>query len=396
MARKRRVPTYLEHKGTGQGYCRITVDGKQKSYYFGEYNTPESIEAYREFLAELGLMESPEPTPDRRHLTYSLAECVLAYQSHSWDFYGEGVTSEAPRIKLALSRLLDVHDHADANQFGPRDLKKFQQHLVDQSFSRTYVNATIKRALRFFRWLVSEDYILPSVQQKLETVQHLKKGRTTAPEPEKKTATTQADFLAVLEHLNPVIRAMVTVQRYTGMRPGEVCKVRPCDIDRTGECWIYRPAEHKTANQGKTLIKAIPLPARVALEPYLEREPEDYCFSPAEALESIGRTPGDRKSKRLRSHYTTSSYRRGVVYGFEKAELAKVTLTRWTPLQLRKLAATESRTVLGLESSKDWLGHADSQVTEEHYAEVTAAQLQRIAAQLENHWRESESQPDTQ
>ena len=35
---------------------------------------------------------------------------------------------------------------------------------------------------------------------------------------------------------------MVRIQVATGMRPSEVCKMRPCDIDLSREdAWIYRP-----------------------------------------------------------------------------------------------------------------------------------------------------------
>jgi hypothetical protein len=50
---------------------------------------------------------------------------------------------------------------------------------------------------------------------------------------------------AVLPLLTPPVRAMVQVQRLSGMRPGEAVIMRPCDIDRTagGTC-VYRPASH--------------------------------------------------------------------------------------------------------------------------------------------------------
>jgi hypothetical protein len=44
---------------------------------------------------------------------------------------------------------------------------------------------------------------------------------------------------------SPPIAAMLQVQRLTGMRPDEVTIMRPCDLDRAGEVWIYRPESHK-------------------------------------------------------------------------------------------------------------------------------------------------------
>lgn len=40
---------------------------------------------------------------------------------------------------------------------------------------------------------------------------------------------------------------MVQMQLLTAARPGEVCIMRPCDIDRSGRIWVYKPKDHKTA-----------------------------------------------------------------------------------------------------------------------------------------------------
>jgi integrase len=44
--------------------------------------------------------------------------------------------------------------------------------------------------------------------------------------------------------LKPV-QAMVLLQLYTGMRPGEVVLMRPCDIDQSQDVWVYMPERHK-------------------------------------------------------------------------------------------------------------------------------------------------------
>ncbi len=52
--------------------------------------------------------------------------------------------------------------------------------------------------------------------------------------------------------LTPHLQTMVRLQRLTGMRPGEVCQLRLAEVDRSGELWVYRPTQHKTAHHGKT------------------------------------------------------------------------------------------------------------------------------------------------
>ncbi len=44
---------------------------------------------------------------------------------------------------------------------------------------------------------------------------------------------------AVLPYVAPQVAAMIRLQQLTGMRPGEVVLMRPVDIDRNGNVWIY-------------------------------------------------------------------------------------------------------------------------------------------------------------
>jgi len=37
------------------------------------------------------------------------------------------------------------------------------------------------------------------------------------------------------------IQAMIALQWWTGMRPGEVVLMRTCDIDRSDDVWVYTP-----------------------------------------------------------------------------------------------------------------------------------------------------------
>ncbi len=37
---------------------------------------------------------------------------------------------------------------------------------------------------------------------------------------------------ATLPHLQPVVADMVRLQRLTGARPGEICSIRPADVNR--------------------------------------------------------------------------------------------------------------------------------------------------------------------
>ncbi len=88
---------------------------------------------------------------------------------------------------------------------------------------------------------------------------------------------------ATLPHLSDTSAAMVRLQRLTGMRPDEVCRLRPSEVDRTGDVWRFAPAEHKTAHHGRKRIIFIGPKGQDILRAYLLRDSEAFCFVPAEA-----------------------------------------------------------------------------------------------------------------
>ena len=77
-------------------------------------------------------------------------------------------------------------------------------------------------------------------------------------------------------YLPTVVADMVRFQRATGCRPGEVCIVRPCDVDTTGDVWSYRPQSHKTEHHGRQRVILISAGGhRVAYRQDLDRA--DSC-----------------------------------------------------------------------------------------------------------------------
>ena len=76
---------------------------------------------------------------------------------------------------------------------------------------------------------------------------------------------------------------MIMLQRLSGMRAGEMVIMRPCDIDTSGDIWIYEPSDHKGRWRGHR--KQIPLgpEAQRILQPFLNRDPQAFLFSPQEA-----------------------------------------------------------------------------------------------------------------
>jgi integrase len=223
----------------------------------------------------------------------------------------------------------------------------------------------------------------------------LRRGRTGAKEGAgvKPPAADLVD--AMLPQLNPTVRAMVELQRLTGMRPGELVIIRPADVDRSGDVWEYRPAEHKTAHAGKDRTVYLGPKAQDVLRPFLLRHADSFCFSPVEALRdyradksaarktplSCGNRPGTNRRRSPRrqpaDRYSTESYARAVQRGCDRAfpvpdEIAadrdavkkwKVA-HRWSPNQLRHALATRVRRDFDLDAAKTLLGHSQIGTTQ--------------------------------
>jgi integrase len=296
---------------------------------------------------------------------------------------------------MAIRTLRKSYGQTRAVEFGPLALKAVQAQMVQLGHSRRYVNGSIDWIRRMFRWAASEELIPASVPHALGTVPGLRKGRTAARETEPILPVDEVTVDATLPHVSPVVAAMIRFQRLTGCRPGEACLLRPCDIDRSGDVWCYRPESHKTEHHDRDRVIFIGPKAQELLRPYLLRPTDAYCFAPAEAEAmrrekmharretplSCGNRPGTNRLRRPRkkagSHYTNDSYRRAIHRACDLAfpppaerELSDAELKlwrskhRWSPNQLRHSAATEIRKQFGLEAVQVTLGHASADVSQ--------------------------------
>jgi integrase len=154
-------------------------------------------------------------------------------------------------IKVALRILRHAYGHTLASQFGPLSLKSLQTKMIELGQSRRYINDNVHRIRRMFHWAVGEELVSPTVYQALTAVPGLRKGRTEARETQPVEPVANATVDTTLPHLPAVVAAMVRFQRLTGARPGEVCILRPCNVDTSGDVWSYRPESHKTEHHGR-------------------------------------------------------------------------------------------------------------------------------------------------
>lgn len=167
----------------------------------------------------------------------SVIELVVAYAEYVKAYCGTGPNSELHRVTRILRTLRELYGRTPAAEFGVLQFEAVRQKLIDEGLARTFINASMRRIVRMFTWAVSKCRIPPDVALALQMVPGLLEGHTTARETDPVQAVDNALVDATLPHLPDVSADMVRVQRLTGCRPAEVCMIRPCDIDRSGEVW---------------------------------------------------------------------------------------------------------------------------------------------------------------
>lgn len=406
-----RPPKYCLHKGTKQ--ATVSINGKR--VYLGPYGSKRSHQNYQELLKNWqserheqngstgsesrakaiadGITTATLREKRRQGHTISIDELALVYRRHAQEYYRKNgkVTREAGMIDEVIRLARKKHGRRPIEEFGPTDLCELRDKMIDDlDWSRQHINKQTPRLVGMFRWAVEKELCGPDVVVALKQVPGLKKGRSRARETPGVTVVQDAIVDATVPHLPEVVADMVRLQRLTGARPGEICTIRPADIDRSGSVWLYVPEEHKTEHHDKQRLIVIGPQGQAVLQPYLDRDAESYCFSPAESEQrrrlkvwENSKSSRKRKCRRLpklsrdyAACYNTATYRHAVQRVCKRLKIEK-----WSPNQLRHSAATEIRKKFGLEAAQVVCGHQSADVTQ-IYAERDLELAVRVAQEV--------------
>lgn len=349
--RKGRPPSYCRHKTSDRGYARFGA-GAKPTYFPGPYGSEPSRTAYARALAEYLAGARPagvspgERVTIRRLLAAWWTEAERRYQK-----FGRG-TAELGAQRSALRFLRELYAGLDASAFGPVELSAVRHRMVEAGWVRTSINLHVCRIRTMFRWAASRRLVPESVHRELCTLEGLRKGKSDARESIPKRPPTLWQLRAVLSRCGPAVGALVRLQYLTGARPGELCALRPMDLDRSEKQWRYtvRP---EAAKVGHEVYWLGPRAQRV-LAPWLEGVlPDRQAFD-----------------------YSTASYRRHVQRCCRRAGLPT-----FGPHQLRHAHAAAVCDGYGQEGAASRLNHTQLR-TAARYSHTSTALARRIAREV--------------
>lgn len=432
-----RNPSYRLHKSSGQAL--VTLNGED--VYLGPHGSKASRQEYDRVIAEwLGRGRQPPAPADSRRV----ADVIKAYWDFAQTYYGhgpEGGRGELDCIKRALGVLRRAYGQTPARDFGPLALQVVRDGMIGMGWSRTYVNSQVGRLKRCFKWASSRELVPPALFHGLQSVAGLRHGKTDARETDPVRPVPEAWVEATVAHVSRQVEGLIRLQLATGMRPGEAVILRGCDLDTTGDVWVYRPQRHKTQHRGHERVVYLGPRAKVIVGRFLRPDLNAYLFSPADAErerrealhetratpESCGNRLGSNRrrapKKAPKERYTVRSYHRAIMDACDQAfpppqHLARLRVPargrkakrvtrwetpaewrarlgekgwaeltkwrhehRWHPHRLRHSAATRLRKQYGLEAARVVLGHRSAAVAEV-YAEIDQEKARQIMGEV--------------
>jgi integrase len=240
-APRKPTPSYLLHRQSGRARAVWTdqTGTRQQKLLPGPFDSPESRTAFARL--QLELETAPHLPPVAQRAGVSVNEVLLAFMRWAATHYrtpSGAPTTEIGELKWSIRPVRELYGDTQAAEFGPRALAAVRQHMVGLNWCRSLINRRIDRVKRVFKWAAAEELVPVTSYQALRTLAGLRKGRTEARESEPVKPADPANVAATLPFLTPHLQCMAELQRLTGMRPGEVCQLRLCEVDRSGDVWV--------------------------------------------------------------------------------------------------------------------------------------------------------------
>ncbi len=229
------IPSSRRHRASGQAV--VTLNGVD--HYLGPWNSPESRAAYDRITQEWLACGRRLPDPDNATGGLFVKQLVNGYHTY--------LCSTLPKIehkiRLALKAVREMYGETQAAKFGAVSFKAIRLKMIESDLAITTIRDRMGVIRRMVAWGVENEMLPADSLQRIEAVAGLRVGRDGVKPSRKVKPAPDADIEAILPHVPPTIRAMIELQRLTGMNKewAEFMRQRACaSPDNTSDLdpWI--------------------------------------------------------------------------------------------------------------------------------------------------------------
>ena len=199
---KTNIPNYRLHKATGQAFVELAG----RRFYLGKHGSKASREKYEKHIADY-LANGRKLPPTLVKSGISCQELAIHFLEWAEGYYvkNDEQTKTFLFCRKAISLLVKYYGNESVNKFSPLSLVFLQEKWVEQGLGRETVNrnvSVVKQAFQHgqtFGWVDANTYLA------LQSVKHLKKGRTKAHEYRKIKPVAVEVVEKTLPYLPPVV-----------------------------------------------------------------------------------------------------------------------------------------------------------------------------------------------
>lgn len=365
-----RTPSFPPKIQINNGQERIRIKGKD--IYLGPAGSDKAKANYARIVAEMtGQAAAPPPVLSDP----TVAEAIAAFMERRRFEHGDDCR-ENENFRYAFRPLLRLHGKMPAKEFDASMLEDLQVVMAKGNWmnagekewytkrkkplgwSAKVVNRNIVRIRTAWKWIERKKLVPAGSYAALLTVEPLTRRTKFVRHTDNVQPSSYRDVLTVKKHCPGCVGVMLQLQWITGMRSAEVCIMRTCDIDRSTDVWVYRPAEHKNKWRGHDRVVLLGPKCQRLLLPLLQMDqPQAFLFRPRIIIK--------------KEYYDRVTYSQAV------NRAAKAAGVKLHPYQGRHAAARRIKHKYGADAARSVLGQKSID-TLEHYTDIDLRQASDV------------------
>jgi integrase len=369
MTKRKHTPKISEY-GPDKAYIRVRLSGKLIA--LGKADDEEAWDKGYRLIErwKRGGRKWPIPAETRRERAASEPRpkiARIAYDFEQWaeSYYTGGHVASYKTAMLHLEPWYDLR----ADEFGAPELAAYRDRLKTvknghgQQFAVSTANKLISRVKQMAAWAEERGYTVPRAwRSQLEPVRMIRPLEPGVKRPDKVSVVPDEIFWKTVDAVKrPVLRDMMLVHWYTGMRVQNLVGLTASELDMSREVWFYTPRHHKNTHRGHKLLIVIGPQAMQIINRHIGTNISEPVFI----------------SRRSGKAYTTSGYRVAI-----RRVCERIGIEPWHPHQVRHSFATRIRKIGGIEMAKIALGHYVGAGVTEIYAEASREKLWAILMKI--------------